>query len=358
MEKKTALYDKHIAAAGKMVPFAGYLLPVQYESGIRAEHESVRTRAGLFDVSHMGEFVLEGKGALKNLNELLTNDYSDLKIGCARYSPMCDESGGTVDDIIVYKFSDDKFFAVVNAANKDKDYDWMLSHLKGDAVLKDISDQMSQIALQGPDAAAILAKLAQPECIPQRYYTFVENAAIGSISCLISKTGYTGEAGYEIYCQNEDAPALWDMIMTAGESFHIMPCGLGARDTLRLEAAMPLYGHELSADITPDEAGLSSFIKLDKPDFIGKQALLKPRGRKRIGLRLTERGIAREGAKVLADGKEIGFVTSGTLSPTLGEAIAMALVPADFDGQPLTVEVRGKGIGAEAAALPFYKRSK
>ena len=341
-----------------MVPFAGYLLPVQYENGIRAEHENVRTRAGLFDVSHMGEFLLEGNDALKNLNYLLTNDYSDLKIGSARYSPMCDENGGTVDDIIVYKFSDDKYFTVVNAANRDKDFAWMSAHLTGDAGLKDISDDISQIALQGPEAAAIMTKLAQPECIPQRYYTFVEKAFIGEIPCLISKTGYTGEMGYEIYCQNDDAPVIWDMLMAAGEPFGITPCGLGARDTLRLEAAMPLYGHELSADITPDEAGLSSFIKLDKPDFIGKQALAKPRGRKRIGLRLTERGIAREGAKVLADGQEIGVVTSGTLSPTLGEAIAMALVPADFDARELIVEVRGKGIGAEAAGLPFYKRSK
>ncbi len=339
-----------------MVPFAGYLLPVQYQSGIRAEHENVRTRAGLFDVSHMGEFILQGIDALANLNYLLTNDYTDLKTGYARYSPMCDENGGTVDDIIVYKFADDEYLAVVNAANKDKDFEWMTSHITGDAKLSDISEDMSQIALQGPDAAAIMAKLANPESIPQKYYTFVKNAAVGGVTCLVSKTGYTGEAGYEIYCQNNDAPVLWDMILQAGQAFCVMPCGLGARDTLRLEAAMPLYGHELSADISPAEAGLISFIKQDKPDFIGKQALIKPRLRKRIGLRLTGRGIAREGATILLNDEEIGFVTSGTLSPTLGEAIAMALVPADFEEQSLTVAVRANRIGAEVTALPFYKK--
>ncbi len=341
-----------------MVPFAGYLLPVQYESGIKAEHENVRTRAGLFDVSHMGEFILEGNDALATLNYLLTNDFTDLKTGYARYSPMCYENGGTVDDIIVYKLSDDKYFAVVNAANKDKDFEWITSHLTGDVSLKDISDETSQIALQGPDAAAVMAKLAQQEFIPQRYYTFTEKAAIDDRACLISKTGYTGEAGYEIYCRNEDAPAIWDMLLAAGNAYGVMPCGLGARDTLRLEAAMPLYGHELSEQITPAEAGLSSFIKLDKPDFIGKPALMMPQKRKRIGLKLTERGIAREGAKVLDGDSEIGFVTSGTMSPTLGEAVTMALVPAGFNGQALAVEVRGKGIGARVAELPFYKRNK
>lgn len=358
MEKKTALYNKHLTAGAKMVPFAGYLLPVQYESGIRAEHEAVRTRAGLFDVSHMGELLLTGRDALQNLNFLLTNDFTDLKTGYARYSPMCSEDGGTVDDVIVCKFSDDAYFTVVNAANKDKDFAWMRAHLTGETDLKDVSDDTSQMALQGPDAAAIIAKLAKEDDIPQRYYTFIQNALIGEIPCLISKTGYTGELGYEIYCRNDDAPAVWDMILTAGKAYGITPCGLGARDTLRLEAAMPLYGHELSADITPAEAGLSMFIKPDKPDFIGKQALIKPRSRKRIGLRLTERGIAREGTKVLHSNEEIGFVTSGTMSPTLGEAIAMALVPADFEGHELTVEVRGKAISAQVVDLPFYKRSK
>lgn len=358
MDKKTALYDKHLTAGGKMVPFAGYLLPVQYQSGIRAEHDSVRTRAGLFDVSHMGEFILEGKDALLNLNRLLTNDFTDLRIGYARYSPMCNENGGTVDDIIVYKLSDDKYFTVVNAANKDKDYTWIRSHLAGEVDLKDISNDTSQIALQGPDAAAVMAKLAKEEDIPHRYYTFTEKAYIGDIPCLISKTGYTGEMGYEIYCRNEDAPAIWDMILAAGEAYGVMPCGLGARDTLRLEAAMPLYGHELSLEITPAEAGLLAFIKPDKPDFVGKQALSTPRKRKRIGIRLTERGIAREGTKVLAGNEEIGFVTSGTMSPTLGEAIAMALVPADFNGTELALEVRGKRIGAQVVDLPFYKRNK
>jgi aminomethyltransferase len=203
-----------------------------------------------------------------------------------------------------------------------------------------------------------MEKLAKEEYIPQRYYTFVENTLIGDMSCMISKTGYTGEMGYEIYCQNEHAPILWDKLLAAGEAFGVVPCGLGARDTLRMEAAMPLYGHELGADISPDEAGLSSFIKLNKPAFLGKQALSNPRKRKRIGLKLVERGIVREGAKVWLEDKEIGFVTSGTMSPTLGEAIAMALVPVDFDGHDLIVEVRGKGIAAQVAGLPFYKKKQ
>lgn len=354
MEKKTALYEEHIKAGGKMVPFAGYLLPVQYESGIRSEHGCVRNGAGLFDVSHMGEFMLEGGAALDALNHLLTNDFANLKTGAARYSPMCDENGGTVDDVIVYKLADGRYFMVVNAANKDKDYAWIKARLAGGVSLTDISDGTAQIALQGPRSVAIMEELAKEESIPKGYYTFVEKAMVGGVPCLVSRTGYTGETGYELYCGNEYAPALWRILLEAGAA----PCGLGARDTLRLEAAMPLYGHELSAQITPAEAGLSAFIKLDKPSFIGKEALLSPPGRRRVGLKLMGRGIAREGAQVLYGGETIGVVTSGTMSPTLGEAIAMALVPAGFEGEELLIDVRGKGIGAKVVELPFYKRKK
>lgn len=356
MEKKTALYEKHVAAGGKMVEFAGYLLPVQYATGILKEHNSVRQQAGLFDVSHMGEFVLEGKGALLNLNHLLANSFTDMQVGQVRYSPMCYPNGGTVDDLLVYKSDEQKYYIVVNASNKDKDFDWMQQQLLPEATLKDISDEVAQVALQGPLATKILEKAATGT-IPQKYYTFIENCKIGDISCLISKTGYTGEAGYEIYCCNQYAQALWDALLLAGQEDGLIPCGLGARDTLRLEAGMPLYGHELSEEITPRECGLGFAVKMDKPAFIGKEALLPPRTRKRIGLRLTGRGIARDGAKVYANGSEIGTVTSGTMSPTLGVAIAMALVPANFAEDTLEIELRGKMIPAEVIKLPFYTLS-
>ncbi|WP_066645921.1 glycine cleavage system aminomethyltransferase GcvT [Christensenella timonensis] len=358
MEKKTALYDKHVAAGGKMVPFAGYSLPVQYKSGILSEHKAVREKAGLFDVSHMGEFFLAGPDALKTANYILTNDFRNLKEGQARYSPMCYEDGGTVDDLLVYKMAEDEYFIVVNAANKDKDFTWMEKNLVGDVQFSDISAQVSQLALQGPLSEKILQKAAGEGSIPQAYYTFVKEARIAGMPCLVSRTGYTGEDGFEIYCNDEYAERMWDTLMEAGEEYGLIPCGLGARDTLRLEAAMPLYGHELSAEITPREAGLGFAIKVDKDEFIGKEALTPARLRKRIGLKLIDRGIVREGAKVFAGSAEVGRVTSGTMSPTLGAAIALALVPSGLEEETLFVEVRGKKLKAEVVKLPFYKANK
>ena len=349
MERKTALYDRHIAAGGKMVPFAGYLLPVQYQKGIIAEHQAVRQAAGLFDVSHMGEFVMRGPDALSNINRLLTNDFWNLAPGGVRYSPMCYETGGTVDDLLVYRLEEDVYYIVVNAANKDKDFEWIKENLTGDA----------QVALQGPKSADILKEVAKSEMIPEKYYTFVENGEISGLQCLISRTGYTGEDGFELYCESTDAGRLWDLLLEAGEAHGLTPCGLGARDTLRLEAGMPLYGHELSAEITPREAGLGPFVKMEKDAFIGKDALEAPRSRKRIGLRLLDRGIAREGAAVFDDGgNRIGTVTSGTMSPTLSAAIAMALVSADFSGETLFAEVREKKLKAETVNLPFYRANQ
>ncbi len=358
MEKKTALYDKHIAAGGKMVPFAGFLLPVQYQSGIIAEHRSVRRQAGLFDVSHMGEFLLQGQDAENNLNRILTNDFSGLLPGGVRYSPMCYEDGGTVDDLLVYLLGEHRYYIVVNAANKDKDFAWMQEHLSGDAALRDVSGQIAQLALQGPASQSILETVAKEEFIPGKYYTFVERAQVEGIPCLISRTGYTGEDGFEIYCETKDAARLWDTLLAAGTAAGVVPCGLGARDTLRLEAGMPLYGHELSPRITPREAGLGFFVKMEKPDFIGKAAMIEPRSKKRIGLKLKERGIAREGTKVFDGGKEVGVVTSGTISPMLETAIAMAIVSADVDASELLLEIRGKKIVAEVTKLPFYKANK
>lgn len=358
MERKTPLYDRHVAAGGRIVPFAGWLLPVQY-GGVIAEHMAVRTACGLFDVSHMGELELTGTDALSNVNRLLTNEFSGMYVGQARYSPMCYEHGGVVDDLIVYKLSDTRYFIVVNAANKDKDADWIASHLTGDCAMADRSDEFAQIALQGPRAEDILRKVSDD--IPEKYYSAIPQGKAAGFSCMISRTGYTGEDGFELYCAAADAPSLWDALMDAGREFGLVPCGLGARDTLRLEAAMPLYGHELSDKINPYEAGLGMFIKLDKPEFIGKEALAnaRPISRRRVGLEVTGRGIAREECPVYDGDRPVGEVTSGTFCPYLGKAVAMALVDVSCGepGKEVMIEIRGKKVEAKVVPLPFYKRT-
>ncbi|MBS5065348.1 MAG: glycine cleavage system aminomethyltransferase GcvT [Hungatella hathewayi] len=362
MEIKTPLYDIHEAYGGKIVPFAGYLLPVQYGGGVIAEHMAVRKDCGLFDVSHMGEITCIGSDALKNLNHLLTNDFTSMKDGQARYSPMCNDGGGVVDDLIVYKIRDDHYFIVVNASNKDKDYAWMKAHEFGDAVFEDISETVGQIALQGPKAHEILAKLAKAEEIPEKYYSAVFDGHVAGVPCIISKTGYTGEDGYELYMAAADAPALWEALMAAGKEEGLIPCGLGARDTLRLEAAMPLYGHEMDDDISPLEAGLGFAVKMGKEEFVGKEGIEK-RGeltRKRVGLKVTGRGIIREHENVFVGDKLVGQTTSGTHCPYLGYPVAMALLDIAYTevGTQVEAEVRGRRVPAEVVALPFYKRQK
>ena len=357
---KTPLYETHVRYKGKIVPFAGYLLPVQYETGVITEHMAVRTKCGLFDVSHMGEIILKGPDAQKNLNRLLTNDYTVMADGQARYSPMCNEDGGVVDDLIVYKVRENCYFIVVNAANKDKDYAWMQAHVTGDAELEDISAQVAQLALQGPRAMEILSKLALQEDIPEKYYTCRFGCMIDGMKCIISRTGYTGEDGVEIYLASDQAPRLWEMLMEAGREEGLIPCGLGARDTLRLEASMPLYGHEMDDTISPKEAGLGIFVKMDKGDFIGRQAMLDkgPLTRKRVGLKVTGRGIVREHQAVFSGGQQIGMTTSGTHCPYLGYPVAMALVDIGFKdpGTAVEADVRGRRVAAEVVKLPFYKR--
>lgn len=262
MERKTPLYEAHVEAGGKIVPFGGYLLPVQYKEGVIKEHMAVRTQAGLFDVSHMGEILCQGKDALANLQMMLTNNFDDLTDGQARYSPMCNEQGGTVDDLIVYKKADEDYFIVVNAANRDKDYQWMLDHQFGKVTFTDVSDQYAQLALQGPKAMEILRKVTAEENIPKKYYHAVFDTEAAGIPCVISKTGYTGEDGVELYLDSARAREMWDALLTAGEEEGLIPCGLGARDTLRMEAAMPLYGHEMDDQVTPLEAGLGFAVKL------------------------------------------------------------------------------------------------
>ena len=360
MELITPLYECHKASGGKIVPFAGYLLPVQYPTGIITEHMAVRRQAGLFDVSHMGEVLYTGPDALANLQKLLTNDFTNMRASQVRYSIMCYENGGTVDDLIVYKMDDTAYMAVINAANRHKDVSWMREHLFGDVKFEDISDNIAQLALQGPNSQQILTKLASISELPEKYFSFAPEILIGGIKCLVSKTGYTGESGYEIYLSNEDAPKLWNMLLDAGADEGLIPCGLGARDTLRLEASMPLYGHELSETITPIEAGLGFAVKFSKEDFIGKRALLEAGApiHRRVGLKITGRGIAREHQDVYSNESLIGYTTSGTHCPYIGAAMAMAMVDSDHSqiGKIVEVDVRGRRISAEVVALPFYKR--
>ena len=360
-ELKTPLYNCHVKHGGKIVPFAGYLLPVQYETGVITEHMAVRQKAGLFDVSHMGEVIYKGKDALANLNELLVNDFSGMYDGQVRYSPMCNEGGGVVDDLIVYRIDELTYLVVVNASNRHKDVAWMKEHLFGEVQFEDVSDSIAQLALQGAKAPQILAKLAKTDDIPTKYYSFVKEGIVAGKKCIVSKTGYTGEDGYELYCANEDAEALWEALLEAGKEEGLIPCGLGARDTLRLEAAMPLYGHEMTDDITPLEAGLGFFVKMQKPSFIGKEALLAKGDitKKRIGLKVTGRGIAREQCPVYDGEKQVGTVTSGTHCPLLGGAYAMAMLPLSYteEGTTVEIDVRGRRIAAEVVKLPFYKKS-
>ena len=361
MELKTPLYDAHVKLGGRIVPFAGYLLPVQYE-GVIAEHMAVREKAGLFDVSHMGEITFKGKGALASLNHLLTNDYTNMPTGKVRYGVMCYEDGGTVDDLLVYKFGDEDYYVVVNASNRHKDFEHMKKNLLPDTQIEDISDSVAQVALQGPKARDIMLKLMKEEDIPEKYYTAKRDVDIAGMNCLISYTGYTGEAGYEIYTANENAEKLWDTILEAGREFGLIPCGLGARDTLRLEASMPLYGHEMDETITPLETGLNFGVKMNKEEFIGKKALEEKGEPKicRVGLRIIDKGVLREHQDVYVGDEKIGHTSSGTFSPLLKTSIAMALIDKKYAdiGTIVEVDVRGRRLKAEIVEMPFYSRNR
>lgn len=361
MELKTALYDKHEKLRGKIVPFAGYLLPVQYE-GVIAEHIAVRNDVGLFDVSHMGEIVFKGKGALNTLNHLLTNDFTNMKVGRVRYSVMCNESGGTIDDLLVYKLDEDYYYVVVNASNRHKDYEHMKNNLLADTTIEDISDEISQVALQGPKAKDVMLRIVKEEDLPLKYYTCKDHVLIDGMDCLISYTGYTGEDGYEIYTKNENIEKLYDLLMTKGKPFGITPCGLGARDTLRLEASMPLYGHEMDENISPLETGLDFGVKMDKEDFIGKKGLIE-RGEpkiKRVGLKIIDKGVLREHQDIYVGENLVGHTTSGTFSPLLKTSIAMALIQKEYASIDTIVEVdvRGRRLKAKVVEMPFYKKNK
>lgn len=360
--KKTPLHAVHCACGSKMVDFGGWDMPVQY-SGLVEEHHAVRRSVGLFDVSHMGEIEVRGREALKLVDHVSTNAAAKLKIGQAHYSGLLYEHGGFVDDILVHKVSDDSFFLCVNASNQEKDFEHIRSHNTFDCEVELASDRYAQLAIQGPNARATLQKLTPADLSAIRYYWFTDGVVSGT-PARIAHTGYTGEDGFEIYIAPDQAPRIWKEILAAGEEFGIKPCGLGARNTLRLEAKMALYGHEIHASINPFEADLGWIVKMDKPDFVGKRALAGSQAkgitRKLIGFEMRGRGIGRDGYEVLLDGRPAGWVTSGSPSPTLGKNIGLCYLPAAASkpGQKIEIVVRNQPVEAETVETPFYKRPK
>lgn len=364
--KRTPLYDTYHSYEGaKLVDFGGWELPLHFKGGITAEHNAVRTGAGLFDVSHMGECVISGEGALDYLEYLCTNSIADLEIGRCRYTMMCYPNGTVVDDILVYRRAEGTFMLVLNAANTDKDLAWIVEGNPRSAACPeviDISTSTALLALQGPKASEILASFV-PAVRDLESFAFQSQCEIEDIYAVVSRTGYTGEDGFEIFCNVDDAPRLWDLLLKRGASSGLVPCGLGSRDSLRIEAKLPLYGHEISDEITPLEANLGSFVKLDKGDFCGRDALVAQQEggipRSLRGLRMIDGGVPRPGYRVCHGGVEIGVITSGTKSPTLGGFWAYALVDRSSAlkfGSEVTVMIHGQPKRAEVVKSPFYRR--
>ncbi len=364
--KKTPLNQVHIDSGARMVDFGGWHMPVQY-SGLSQEHQAVRTKAGLFDVSHMGEVLVEGEGSLDFLNHLVTNNVSRLTDGQALYTVMCYENGGIVDDLLVYRRGENKYLLCINAGNIEKDWNWIQEVGKNFPKVKlhHASDEFCQVALQGPLSEKILNAVVKKDLSGIKYYHFAEMDVLGK-SAIVSRTGYTGEDGFEIYAPASQAVAIWKAVMEVGAPLGLVPCGLGARDTLRTEMKFPLYGHEITAETHPLEAGLGWVVKLDKPEnFMGKAALQKAKqeGMKRslVGLKVLDRGIPRQGYEVFDEsGKEsLGVVTSGTLSPSLNVPIAIAYVKfgKHQTGNKVSVKVRDRFYPAEIVPTPFYKRN-
>ncbi len=363
--KHTPLHDLHRELGARLVPFAGYEMPVQYTS-ILEEHRTVRSAVGLFDLSHMGEIGVSGDSAVEYLRHALVSDPGTLEIGQAQYSMACDLEGGIIDDLIVYRLADEAFLVVCNASNRTAVVEQLARLLaEGDfsASLDDRSDRTGLVAPQGPRAAALIGELTELDLDSIGNYRSAAGTVAG-IECLVARTGYTGEDGFELFCDANRARELWEALATAGDRHGARPCGLGARDTLRLEAGMPLYGNELGRDTNPFEVNLGRVVKLGKGDFVGRAALqaVKETGpaRKLIGLQMVDNAIPRFGYEVRAGGAAVGRVTSGTLSPTLGTRIAMALVPAGMAsvGNPFEVVVRDRPYRAEQVQLPFYKRPR
>ncbi len=362
---RTPLHEAHQELGARLVPFAGYEMPVQYSSIIE-EHRTVRTAVGLFDLSHMGEIEVRGDEAVAFLRYALVSDPGALVIGQAQYSMACQDDGGIIDDLICYRMEDDRFWIVCNASNRAAVVEHLATLLaRGDfdANLEDRSERTALVAPQGPNAAALLAELTDVDLAAIGNYRSARGTVAG-VECLVARTGYTGEDGFELFCDARRARAVWDAVYAAGQRHGLKPCGLGARDTLRLEAGMPLYGNELTRETNPFEVNLGRVVKLEKGEFVGRAALQAVQqsgpARKLIGLRMVDNAIPRAGYAVQADGQPAGHVTSGTLSPTLGEKIAMALVPAALAGigNAFEVVVRDRPYRAEQVKLPFYKRPR
>ena len=368
--RKTALNAVHRQMGAKMVEFNGWDMPVEYPSagGIMAEHNAVRTGVGIFDVSHMGDIRLAWPGALEAVQHISMNDAARLAVGQAQYSALLYPEGTFVDDVIVHRLGVEEYLLVINAGTREKDFNWVRDNTrKFGCAVEALSDDFTQIAIQGPKGVALLQKLTDANLAAVKFYWVTRGTLCGLKNILIARTGYTGEDGFEVYIPADEATSerVWKEILSAGKEFGAVPCGLGARNTLRLEAKLPLYGHEISDTINVWEAGLDRFIKMEKPEFIGRTALEKAKaaGLKKtlVGLEMVERGIARDGYKVLDDsGKEVGYVTSGSHAPFLKKNIALAYIPPEFAeiGTKLKVEIRGQGVGAQVVPTPFYKRPK
>jgi aminomethyltransferase len=368
--RKTALNHVHRRFGARMVEFNGWDMPVEYPSfgGIIAEHNAVRTGVGIFDVSHMGDIGLRGPQALNAVQQISMNDASRLSIGQAQYSALLYPQGTFVDDVVVHRLAVDQYLLVINAGTREKDFSWVRESTRGfDCKVEDRSDDFTQIAIQGPKSVNLLQKLTDVDLSTVKFYWFTRGTVCGLKTVLIARTGYTGEDGFEIYVPAEEATSerVWNEILEAGKEFGVLPCGLGSRNTLRLEAKLPLYGHEISDTINVWEAGLDRFCKMEKPDFVGRAALENAReqGLKKtlVGLEVVERGIARDGYKVFAeDGREIGYVTSGSFAPFLKKNIALAYVLPEHAslGASLQVEIRGQGVKSQVVPTPFYRRPK
>jgi len=360
--KNIALNDTHVALKAKMVPFAGFYMPVQYE-GVTAEHLTVRNSVGVFDVSHMGEFIVSGKNALALIQKITSNDASKLEIGDAQYSCFPNENNGIIDDLICYRIKENKYLLVVNASNIEKDWNWISKYNDAfGAELKDVSDEYSLLAIQGPKAIEAMQSLSSLDLNTIPYYTFKIGDFAGFENVLISSTGYTGSGGFEIYCKNSEALHIWTKVFEAGHSYGIKPIGLAARDTLRLEMGYCLYGNEINDATSPIEAGLSWITKFNK-DFVNHKALAQQKNqkpeKKLVGFELNERGIPRQGYDIVAEnGAIIGNVTSGTMSPSLQKGIGMGYVSIEFSkpGTQIYIQVRKKAIPAVVVKMPFYKK--
>src|SRR6056297_875755 len=365
MSKQTPFHREHEKLGAKIIDFGGFDMPVQYQ-GIKQEHLAVRERAGLFDVSHMGEFFVRGPKALDLIQKVTINDASKLVPGKAQYTAMCYENGGIVDDLLVYMLSDEEYMLVVNASNIEKDWDWIEKHNTAGAEIENCSDEYALIALQGPKSIEILQKLTETDVSGIKFYTFEQGAVAGEDDVIISATGYTGEKGFELYIDTKkaDAVKIWNDLLNTGKEFGLEPAGLGARDTLRLEMGFALYGNDITADTHPLEARMGWLTKLDKGDFVGKEAIAevkeKGRSRKLTGFVIDEgRNVPRSGYKILdSDGNEIGFVTSGTQSISLNKGIGMGYIQVDHanEGEAIQIQIRKKEVSATVTKPPFYKK--